>query len=310
MGIRDLAAGTLVVDTQTSGTSYTASLSAGKTYRWNVAAGNASGLSAYTVPLYFQTPETSGGFSVPVVQDLIPAARNNRPGYPLTASYITIHDTDNTDPGANALMHANYLKNPDTSVGMPNNPDQPKSWHFTVDDHEVRQHLPITENGWHAGDGPNGTGNRQTIGVEICMNSDGNRTQAEDNAAWITAKLLKEKSLALDRVKQHYDWSAKNCPSVLRGRAGGWDGFLARVAEYMNQPLPASPLITSPKLSGSTFTFSFLSQTGFNYVVEYKPTPNDGSWIPVQTYTGTGEPIAFADTAATGPSRMYRVRIQ
>src|SRR6185369_8322326 len=55
-GVTDIAAGVLVVDKTTSGTSYSASLSAGKNYRWNVAACNASGCSGYTTLLYFQTP--------------------------------------------------------------------------------------------------------------------------------------------------------------------------------------------------------------------------------------------------------------
>lgn len=49
---------TLVVDvTAFSGTSYTANLSAGKQYRWNVSACNSAGVySSYTTPLYFQPP--------------------------------------------------------------------------------------------------------------------------------------------------------------------------------------------------------------------------------------------------------------
>jgi len=55
-GVRDMISNQLVVDTTTSGTSYTASLSAGRRYRWNVAACNSVGCSSYTTPLYFQTP--------------------------------------------------------------------------------------------------------------------------------------------------------------------------------------------------------------------------------------------------------------
>jgi hypothetical protein len=211
----------------------------------------------------FTVTQIGGGITVPITQDFIPVGRNNRPAYPLTVNYITIHDTDNTTPGANALMHANYLKNPDQGgicsdgSGMPNNPDCPKSWHFTVDDHEIYQHLPLNENGWHAGDGLNGPGNRQSIGIEICMNSDGNRAQAEENAAWLTAKVLNDLNLSLDRVKQHNYWSGKNCPSVLRGRIGGWEGFLARVAFYMGQSPPTDttlPMVNLTSPNSGTFT--------------------------------------------------------
>jgi titin len=57
--VRDIASGVLVVDTNTSSTSYTVALTAGRQYRWNVAAGNSTGLSSYTTPLYFQTPATA-----------------------------------------------------------------------------------------------------------------------------------------------------------------------------------------------------------------------------------------------------------
>jgi hypothetical protein len=51
----------LVVDTNVSGTSYTASLAGGKQYRWNVNACNSAGCSSYTTLLYFQTPATAPG---------------------------------------------------------------------------------------------------------------------------------------------------------------------------------------------------------------------------------------------------------
>lgn len=173
---------------------------------------------------------------VQIIQDLIPKGRRNRPGYRLDPKYITIHDTANTQSGADARAHAQYLKG-STAASLP------VSWHFTVDDKVIYQHLPLNENGWHAGDGASGTGNRQSIGIEICENRDGNRAQAEANAAWLVAKLLREFNLGLDRVKQHYDWSGKNCPRVLRARKGGWEGFLAAVQSYME----LTPILGPPQ---------------------------------------------------------------
>jgi len=163
--------------------------------------------------------------TVQIIQDFIPPGRRNRPGYKLEPRYITVHDTANTSAGADAKAHAAYLKK--------NPPASEASWHFTVDDKVIYQHLPLNENGWHAGDGANGPGNRQSIGIEICENRDGNRAQAEKNAAWLVAKLLKDYGLGLDRVKQHYDWSGKNCPRVLRGRKDGWKNFLAAVESHL-----------------------------------------------------------------------------
>src|SRR5205807_679229 len=59
VGVRDIATNVLVVDTNAGGTSYTASLSAGKQYRWNVNACNTGGCSSFTTLLYFQTPGAS-----------------------------------------------------------------------------------------------------------------------------------------------------------------------------------------------------------------------------------------------------------
>jgi len=56
LAVRDIATGTLVVDTTLAYTSYSANLAAGKQYRWNVAACNSAGCSSYTTPLYFKTP--------------------------------------------------------------------------------------------------------------------------------------------------------------------------------------------------------------------------------------------------------------
>jgi len=170
-------------------------------------------------------------------QDFISKGRRNRPGYKMTPRYITVHDTANTQSGADAAAHARYLKG-DTAASIP------ASWHFTVDDKEIRQHLPVTEVGWHAGDGSTGTGNRQSIGIEICENRDGNRAQAEKNAAWLIAKLLKDFGLSISAVVQHNRWSGKNCPRVLRSRKGGWEGFLSQIESYLKAGDSKLPVIT------------------------------------------------------------------
>ncbi len=69
LGVRDMVSGALVVSTTTTGTSYTASLTAGGQYRWNVAACNTTGCSAYTTELYFQTPA-----AVPTISSVSPGS--------------------------------------------------------------------------------------------------------------------------------------------------------------------------------------------------------------------------------------------
>jgi len=169
---------------------------------------------------------------VQIVQSIIPKAK--RPGYAMKPEYITIHQTGNAAKGADAEMHNRYVH----SVAP--NP----SWHYTVDGGTsdgkkapvIYQHLPLTENGWHAGDGTNGTGNRKSIGIEICVNKDGNLSKAEANGAWLAAKLIKEVGSLKPFpacMKQHYDWSGKNCPAQIRGRKDGWKNFLAAVESHL-----------------------------------------------------------------------------
>lgn len=163
-----------------------------------------------------------------IIQDFIPAGRANRPGKQLVGpKFITIHDTGNANAGADALAHARYLKGDSAA-------SRPASWHFTVDDKNVIQHLPLSEVAWHAGDG-NGPGNASSIGIEICENSDGDRAKAEERAADLAAFLLKTYKLPVEAVVQHNKWSGKNCPHIIRGRPGGWEGFLQKVRDKMKQ---------------------------------------------------------------------------
>ena len=166
---------------------------------------------------------TSGCDKMEITKDFIPEGRRNRPANPMRPRYITMHDTGNSRNGANARAHVNYLKG-DAADSLP------VSWHFTVDDENIIQHLPLDENGWHAGDGGGGTGNRQSIGIEICMNADGDRERAEQKAAELAAFLIKKVPTLTsfpECMKQHYDWSGKNCPPVLRaGKYNTWESFL------------------------------------------------------------------------------------
>ncbi|MEH7105097.1 N-acetylmuramoyl-L-alanine amidase [Bacillus velezensis] len=172
---------------------------------------------------------------VKITKDFIPVGHNNRPGNAMNPAYITVHNTANTEKGANAAMHARYVKNPGTAT----------SWHFTVDEKEVYQHLPLNENGWHAGDG-NGPGNRSSIGIEICENSDGNFEKAVTNAQWLIKKLMKEQGISLSNVVPHKHWSGKQCPHKLLDR---WDSFKANISGATSAPAK-----TETKTGRATYT--------------------------------------------------------
>ena len=192
---------------------------------------------------------------VDIIQDLIPKGRRNRPGHAMSPFFICIHDTGNANTGAGAVSHGRYLKS-DAAANAP------VSWHFTAGADGIVQHLPTNESAFHAGDGASGPGNRQSIGIEICMNSDGNRVKAELNAARLIASLIKTvPSLKPfpECMKQHFDFNGKNCPQVLRANGGkGWKEFLESIRALVSgeepnplndaiQTLTDAGIITSPE---------------------------------------------------------------
>lgn len=159
--------------------------------------------------------------------------------YAMTAEYITIHNTAND---ASANNEISYMRGNTAQT----------SFHFAVDDIEVVQALPTNRNGWHAGDG-NGTGNRKTIGLEICYSKSGGPRfdAAERNAAKFTAQLLKERGWDISRVKKHQDWSGKYCPH--RTLDMGWQRFLNMVQAYLT---PATPPAPTPKPTPKPITYA------------------------------------------------------
>lgn len=156
---------------------------------------------------------------------LIPSGNVNRPGIKLNGGkpdYITVHETANIAPGANAEMHRRFVHN----GGGPEH----VSFHFTVDDKEAIQLLPLDEVGWHAGDGGAGTGNRDSIAIEKCVNSDGDSTKTQENLATLIASLMKQFNIPIERVVQHNKWSGKDCPHFMRSRGGaGWNQLIDMV---------------------------------------------------------------------------------
>ena len=179
---------------------------------------------------------------VPIEKWILDYGKRNRPstfeqsgiyGFKREPDEICVHNTGNQSPTANARNHAAWLANTaDLVVG----------YHYTIDDEEIWQHIPINEAAWHAGDGLNGHGNRYSIGLEICENKLGANDysaylEAEENGAWLCAKLIKTvPSLKPfpDCVKQHYDYSGKDCPQVIRNRSNGWQEFLDKVKYFLD----------------------------------------------------------------------------
>lgn len=148
--------------------------------------------------------------------------KNRRPGISMSPIYLTIHSTGN--PNSTAINERDWLTSSDNK--------RTASWHIAVDESYAVEAIPLDEVAWHAGDGRNGTGNSQTIGLEICESGDREKTLR--NAAKVSAKILKKYGWSTNEVYQHYDWSGKNCPRILRD-TGRWEEFLGMIEEELKK---------------------------------------------------------------------------
>ena len=137
--------------------------------------------------------------------------RSNRGGTPIR--YIVVHDTGNPSRGANATAHYNYF----------NGGDRSSSADFFVDDTQI---LCVNDYykyyTWHCGDGRGkyGITNRNSVGIEFCINVDSDRDKTLERTAQLVRELMQQLNIPIDRVVRHYDASRKNCPQSMSGN--GW----------------------------------------------------------------------------------------
>ncbi|MBE7041645.1 MAG: N-acetylmuramoyl-L-alanine amidase [Ruminococcaceae bacterium] len=135
--------------------------------------------------------------------------------------HIVIHTTGNKSKGANAMAHFNYWNRGEAGA----------SADFVVDDKEALQINDYNKYyTWHCGDGKGkyGITNANSIGIEICVNSDGNFENAVENAVKLVKKLKKETGIT--KVVRHYDASRKNCPAEFSANNWAkWREFLEQV---------------------------------------------------------------------------------
>lgn len=151
--------------------------------------------------------------------------------------YIVVHETAVTEEHAGARFWAEYLYSE-----WENKTDEYKSWHFTVDDKEIYQHIPTDEKAYHAGDGSSvagipfvstttnaagiGGGNSNGIGIETSVAIGDDIYKIWQRTARLAADLSYQYNLPYEdhqgNVKFHYDFSAKSCPqSMIKGNNTG-----------------------------------------------------------------------------------------
>lgn len=165
-----------------------------------------------------------------IITMLLPAGSLGRNQARLDFKGVTIHNTDNSNPGADALQNVRYMI--DNAHNMYN------SWHYTVDDHQIIRSVPEDEEAMHTG---SREGNHTTVGIEITQNSDGNILKATNNATWLAANILRRhginRAIWKENIFQHHDWTGKDCPSqIRRGIPYDWNTFVNRVNVFLRQP--------------------------------------------------------------------------
>ena len=166
-----------------------------------------------------------------IKQQLVLSRALTNPGVN-TCKGITVHETGNPAATANAQAHANLQSR--------GNPGTSSSWHWQVDDIQAIQSYPHDVKCWHAGDGF-GFGNEATVGIELCVNADGDWEQAKTNLVELLVHLSKLLGIPVNMIGQHFDRSGKNCPQRLRANNNReWNQVIQRVTQTLGgSPVPA-----------------------------------------------------------------------
>jgi N-acetylmuramoyl-L-alanine amidase len=170
----------------------------------------------------------------------LPAGCLGRNQVKLDFKGVTIHNTDNSNPGADAQSNVHYM--------LENCHSMYNSWHYTVDDHQIVQSVPENEEAMHSG---NRVGNHTTVAIEICQNSDGNILKATNTATQLAADILRRHGMSQavwkQNIFQHHDWTGKDCPSqIRRGIPYDWTTFVNRVNSFLKRPALRRVLIFNP----------------------------------------------------------------
>ena len=146
------------------------------------------------------------------ITDMLLTNKNARPGTKITPRGLVIHWTANEGKGANAVANRNYFNKPTTEA----------SAHYIVDDKQIVRCLPENEMGYHVGAKqykPEAVAklssypNNCTIGIEMCVNADGNFQETYRRTVELAADILKRHGWGVDRLWRHFDITGKNCPA-------------------------------------------------------------------------------------------------
>lgn len=178
------------------------------------------------------------GQSLNLKIELIPEGKPNRSGRKISPDFITIHNTSNANPGADANAHSRFVRNKGHYI-LASGKRNDVSWHYTVDDKCVIKHLPVTERAIHAG-----AGNGRSIAIEICMHQEIDQNAANERASRLVAALMHDLGIPKTNVVPHKHWTGKNCPTLLL--SDGFEAFAAAcnaICNSIEEDVSASALV-------------------------------------------------------------------
>jgi len=98
------------------------------------------------------------------------------------------------------------------------------------------------------GKGAYGITNNNSIGIEMCINSDGNYNAMLNNTIILIRSLMKELGLPIANVVRHYDASRKSCPNTMSANNWvRWNQFKDSIVRGSAVPATESEAITLQK---------------------------------------------------------------
>lgn len=173
--------------------------------------------------------------------------------------YIVVHDTGNQSYGAGAEAHKNYFMTTDRKA----------SADFLVEEEKIiklnNYYKYFT---WHCGDGKGryGITNSNSIGIEMCVNSDSNRQKTINTTIKLVFDLMEELNIPIDRVVRHYDASRKICPASMRANNWeGWRRFKAALKEFIEMKKSDKNLMLL-KLGQKSAVYETVLTGGYNFI--------------------------------------------
>jgi len=159
---------------------------------------------------------------------------------------------DRTEPVRYIVCH--YVGSGDSSPGSAlanckyfSDGDRGASAHYFIDDSGIWEYADPDEHyTWHCGDGHGAYGitNRNSVGIEVCIDGDTPYTDTEIGyLAQLVQHLMTKYGIDAEHVVRHYDASRKSCPYFYTPYGSGGDNAWNALKFIITQGREPQPII-------------------------------------------------------------------